>query len=254
MNKLEKINKIETALIKNDLSQLNDEERLSYYNNLCDSLGLNKLSQPFGYISLNGKLCLYAKKDCTDQLRKIYNVSVVITSRQKEDGLYTVTARAKTPDNREDESLGAVTIINLKGDQLANALMKCETKAKRRVTLSICGLGLLDEAEIETIPAAALEVKAQEPKIEEPKQVEQKKEIKNHADNIPATLGQFQKMKEFREILGLQINHIETACAFLFGLDNPRKMTVKNAEMILTALERSKSAEDFWLEIQKILD
>jgi hypothetical protein len=216
MNQLQKINKIETALIKNDLSQLNDEERLSYYNNLCDSLGLNKLSQPFGYISLNGKLCLYAKKDCTDQLRKIYNVSVVITSRQKEDGLYTVTARAKTPDNREDESLGAVTILNLKGDQLANALMKCETKAKRRVTLSICGLGLLDEAEIETIPAAALEVKAQEPKIEEPKKVEQKKEIKNHADNIPATLGQFQKMKEFREILGLQINHIESACALLF--------------------------------------
>jgi hypothetical protein len=33
--------------------------------------------------------------------------------------------------------------------------MKAETKAKRRVTLSICGLGLLDETEIETIPGAA---------------------------------------------------------------------------------------------------
>jgi hypothetical protein len=29
--------------------------------------------------------------------------------------------------------------------------MKGETKAKRRVTLSICGLGLLDETEIESI-------------------------------------------------------------------------------------------------------
>jgi hypothetical protein len=29
--------------------------------------------------------------------------------------------------------------------------MKCETKAKRRVTLSICGLGMLDETELETI-------------------------------------------------------------------------------------------------------
>ena len=29
--------------------------------------------------------------------------------------------------------------------------MKCETKAKRRVTLSICGLGMLNETEVETI-------------------------------------------------------------------------------------------------------
>jgi hypothetical protein len=40
----------------------------------------------------------------------------------------------------------------LKGDALANALMKAETKAKRRVTLSIAGLGWLDETELETIP------------------------------------------------------------------------------------------------------
>ena len=33
--------------------------------------------------------------------------------------------------------------------------MKAETKAKRRATLSICGLSLLDETEIEDIPAAA---------------------------------------------------------------------------------------------------
>jgi hypothetical protein len=36
----------------------------------------------------------------------------------------------------------------------ANAAMKCITKAKRRATLSVCGLGLLDETGIETIPAA----------------------------------------------------------------------------------------------------
>ena len=38
---------------------------------------------------------------------------------------------------------------------LANAIMKTETKAKRRATLSICGLGFLDESEIETIPRTA---------------------------------------------------------------------------------------------------
>ena len=41
--------------------------------------------------------------------------------------------------------------MSLNCDDLANAFMKAETKAKRRVTLSICGLGILDETEIETI-------------------------------------------------------------------------------------------------------
>jgi hypothetical protein len=37
----------------------------------------------------------------------------------------------------------------------ANTILKAVTKAKRRVTLSICGLGFLDETEVEDIPAAA---------------------------------------------------------------------------------------------------
>ena len=37
---------------------------------------------------------------------------------------------------------------------LANAQMKAVTKGKRRLTLSLCGLGWLDETEIETIPTA----------------------------------------------------------------------------------------------------
>jgi hypothetical protein len=45
-----------------------------------------------------------------------------------------------------------VALGTLKGDALANALMKCETKAKRRVTLSLASLGWLDETELDTIP------------------------------------------------------------------------------------------------------
>jgi hypothetical protein len=50
--------------------------------------------------------------------------------------------------------MGAVAIAGLKGEALANALMKAETKAKRRVTLSISGLGMLDETEAEDLPGA----------------------------------------------------------------------------------------------------
>jgi hypothetical protein len=37
------------------------------------------------------------------------------------------------PQGPQDESTGAVPLGNLRGDALANAYMKCETKAKRRV-------------------------------------------------------------------------------------------------------------------------
>lgn len=145
---------IEAAVVRNDLSKLNEQERLIYYNHVCESIGLNPFSQPFQYLVLNGKMILYAGRACTDQLRALKKISIKITSRGQSDGVYTVTAQATTPEGRNDESLAAVTVINLKGDMLANAYMKCETKAKRRVTLSIAGLGMLDETEVETIPNA----------------------------------------------------------------------------------------------------
>ena len=51
--------------------------------------------------------------------------------------------------------MGAVSTAGLKGEALANSMMKATTKSKRRVTLSICGLGMLDETEIDSIPASA---------------------------------------------------------------------------------------------------
>lgn len=146
---------MEAVITKGDISKLTPEERTRYYAAVCDSIGLNPLTQPFQYITLNGKLTLYARKDATDQLRSLRGVSVVIASRERLDDVYLVTARATTADGRTDESIGAVSIAKLAGDALANALMKAETKAKRRVTLSICGLGMLDESELETIPGAA---------------------------------------------------------------------------------------------------
>jgi hypothetical protein len=162
--------KLERALVGGDLKDLSSTERLQYYNAVCSSLKLNPLTKPFEYITLNGRLVLYAKKDCTEQLRKLYSISLKIVARELVDGIYIVTAQATTPDGRTDESIGAVSIEGLKGDMKANSTMKAETKSKRRVTLSICGLGMLDESEIETIPNAR--VKQPEQIQEEQKQID----------------------------------------------------------------------------------
>lgn len=147
----------EKALLGGDLSKLTIPERLSYYNSICTSLGLNPLTRPFEYIVLNNKLTLYARKDCTEQLRSLRDISIKIMSREVTEGVYVVTAQAAMPNatgERVDESIGAVPIANVQGEARANAMMKGETKAKRRVTLSICGLGVLDESEIDSIPNA----------------------------------------------------------------------------------------------------
>lgn len=147
---------VSTIASGGDLARMTSEQRTEYYEAVCHSLGLNPLTQPLQYIKLNGRLVLYAKRDAADQLRRIHGVSLSITGREIVHGdVYVVTARAQLPDGRCDESTGAVNIEGLKGEALANALMKAETKAKRRVTLSIIGLGWLDETEIDSIPDAS---------------------------------------------------------------------------------------------------
>lgn len=146
---------LENVLMVGDLSQLSPQERVNYYRSVCESVGLNPLTRPFDYLQLSGKLTLYAKRDATDQLRKIHKVSIQITARETVNDAYVVTARATDATGRTDESIGAVSIRGMSGDPLCNAMMKAETKAKRRVTLSLCGMGWLDETEIETIPGAA---------------------------------------------------------------------------------------------------
>jgi hypothetical protein len=145
---------IEQALVQGDLSGLDPEQRVNYYLKVCSSLNLNPYTKPFDYLVLNNRLVLYARKDATDQLRKLHKVNIIGVEHKQIGELLVVTVSATTPDGRRDTATGAVATQSLKGEALANALMKAETKAKRRVTLSLCGLGMTDESEVDSIPGA----------------------------------------------------------------------------------------------------
>lgn len=155
------------VMTKGDLKALNNEQLAEYNLSVCKSLGLNPLTNPFEYINLNGKVKLYAKRDATDQLRKVYGVSVEIVNKQQIGDLFTVDVKATDKHGRSDVDTGAVVIGHLRGEALANAMMKAITKAKRRVTLSLCGLGMLDESETDTIPNAKPYQPTQEAKTEQ---------------------------------------------------------------------------------------
>ena len=146
---------IEDVVAKGDLKALSSEQRARYYTQVCESMGLNPMTEPFQYIVLNGKLKLYATKGATDQLRKIHGIGIHIDGTNLINDIYTVTVTGTDAHGRTDSDIGAISVKGLQGDSLANSMMRAITKAKRRVTLSMCGLGMLDESEVETIPSAS---------------------------------------------------------------------------------------------------
>ena len=143
-------------ILQGDLSKLSAGDKVRYYNGYCERMGLDPYTKPFDLLRLNGREVLYCTRSGTQQLNKLHKVSHLITSRDTnvDAGVYIVTSKASLPDGRCTESLGAVNIAGLKGEAYANAIMKAETKAKRRATLDLLGLGVLDESEAESIPNA----------------------------------------------------------------------------------------------------
>ena len=155
---------LEHVLGTGDLSKLTVPQRVEYYRRTCESLGLNPLTRPIRFLTLNGAMQLYFTRDGTDQLRKVNGITLHVVDRVAEAGVYSVTVRARDKHGREDEDIGAV-VLPQGGESRANALMKAITKAKRRVTLSICGLGQTDESELDTMPGARVFDAEDEPPV-----------------------------------------------------------------------------------------
>lgn len=145
---------VEQAVVMGDLARLTSAQRVDYYRRVCDSVGLNPFTRPFDYLVLNGKLTLYANRGASDQLRRLRGISIEKVERDLVDDVLMVTVYGRDKDGRVDTAIGAVPIEGLKGEAKANAMMKAETKAKRRLTLSLAGLGWLDESEVATINGA----------------------------------------------------------------------------------------------------
>jgi hypothetical protein len=144
--------KIQEVLTTGNLAILTPKQRVEYLNKLCELTGLNPLTKPFEIIKFQGREIVYATRGCADQLRRIHKVSIVIKDKSVMDGLLTVTVEGTDMHGRTDTDIGVVVLPDKAGPaDKANLFMKAVTKAKRRLTLSMCGLGLLDESELDTM-------------------------------------------------------------------------------------------------------
>jgi hypothetical protein len=140
---------INSLILTGDMSQLKPAQQTAYYTAVCKALELNPLTQPFAIITLQGKKTLYATKGCTQQLANVRKIDTEVLSREVKDTVYIVSVRATMPDGRKTDEDGIVGIAGLKGNDLANAMLKAITKAKRRAVLALCGLNMSDETEID---------------------------------------------------------------------------------------------------------
>jgi hypothetical protein len=155
---------IENVLLHGDLSKLTNAQRVSYYQKVCESVGLNPLTKPFDFMYLRKRdddgawgriLVLYAKATAANQLRSIHGVSISDISVDETNTHFIVKVKGVDKTGRSDMEVGVVKKSDMQGD-FGNAYMKAVTKAKRRLTLSLCGLGMLDETEVTSIPDAAV--------------------------------------------------------------------------------------------------
>ena len=242
---------LEKVVIEGDLITLSPAERVQYYARVCESLGINPLTKPFNYLRLNNRLVLYATRDATDQLRKIHGVNISKLERERIDDVYVVTAYATDKDGRTDSSIGAVTIGALKGDALANALMKAETKSKRRVTLSIVGLGWVDEVELETIPEKEKQVvDAETGEVIEPT-LEDKRDAKP-ASIRPATgsgqapTGQLKALADAMEEAGWDGKELTAYCQEIYRC-GPRQLSPGDNRAVIQYLKTNPHKKETML-------
>jgi hypothetical protein len=147
---------VSSIVLRGDLSALTEEQLTRYYASLCESLSLDVRFKPFDVLILNGRKVLYANRACTDMLAKLHGITREIidgprfVELDKTKAIICI-ARATSPSGRQETATAVVP-----ANDPINGIMKCETKAKRRATLAILGLGLLDHTELDTIPGIKL--------------------------------------------------------------------------------------------------
>ncbi len=156
-------------LMTGDISGLTHKQQWDYYQMVCSHVGVNPVTQPFIKITRRNAAkeiiseVLYATKKCGDQLIKKEGLAVDPGDVEILENLGVARCKAvvMTPEGRRVKASAYVTIDYfvapqqlkmMRGDDLCNQLMKCETKAVQRAVMRSVGLGMPSETGLDTQP------------------------------------------------------------------------------------------------------
>jgi hypothetical protein len=160
LNEIEKIHAQEMSseavrhyLRTGDLALMPEDEKDRVLLKMCTHFGLDPIMRPFILIPLNGKEQWYMTKAATDQVAAKLELSRKITKEEVHwDRMYARFTAEVTDGHRVEEATAYISLCRFEkvqgqqpkavpmfGDDLCNALMKCQSKAFRRATLAFIG-------------------------------------------------------------------------------------------------------------------
>ena len=150
----QEIDSILQKVVLGDLSALTTEERQKYYIFMAKKFGLDPETKPFDYLLLDGRLVLYATRNCTDQLRLKNSITTKSIQINFHDNIVYAIVCIQDKNGREEYGVGSEMLEANDRLTKSDKIMMAETKAKRRATISMLALGMLDETEITSIKNA----------------------------------------------------------------------------------------------------
>jgi hypothetical protein len=181
-----------------NVAQLNDKEKDIVLAKLCGRYGLDPILRPFDLLNLGGKAVFYMNASALNQLAAQKDLSRRITELKidEEKMVAKCVCEVSAPASGRTESATAwlsiggykrldpkapPTRVLFEGEDLCNALMKVEAKAKRRATMAFFGTPDYDPEARDT-PAQVV--------IEQPTQQKTKEDIKAIATEVIVPVAQ----------------------------------------------------------------
>lgn len=149
-----------------DVISFTDEQKLLIMQMLCEKYGLDPVTRPLDLIKMPqsnntpAREIVYLTANGCELIAAKWKMSFKIKEKgiDKDAGVAYFVLEGRIPEtDRSDESTAYVQCVrkNIKnepeyffGTDMANALMKCETKARRRLIKRLTGLDYIDEDDI----------------------------------------------------------------------------------------------------------
>lgn len=228
-----------------DLRILEPAERVRYYRHLCAKLDLDPTFAPIQFVELDGKLRPYITRAGAEMLRAKHGVSTAILRSEIQGNLFIVLVRATAPDGRTEESVAVADLRDKRGNDLGNACLFAETKAKRRATLSLLGLGyFLDETEALSIQGAKLS--AFDPETGSVREERKEKEERGHEGYVSSSTASL--LRTLGEVFSQELGMTDKAVnglvlALATGTSSYRKLQPQELEDLIRTLRKVREVK-----------
>src|SRR6056297_3595035 len=134
-----------------DVSHMSDKQKNEIIVGMCKHLRIDPAMKPIDIIPSAGGEKLYLNHTATDMIAQSHNLSRKLHNLEfMFDNTIALLRAEVTNGDREETGFAAITIgrfeggklVPQRGEELANTLMKLQTKALRRATLAFCSAGV----------------------------------------------------------------------------------------------------------------